>query len=95
MPDTLWYLLALGPVVALAWGHSAIDAWLFSLPRPLPRRGRLLLVARWSFLATVLVYAWLIDSHRVPYSEPGIWLLFGAGGVLTVVLALVALRREG
>jgi hypothetical protein len=93
--DLAWYLFALLPLVGLAGGHTAIDCWLYSLPRPLPRRGRVVLAARWSFLAGVLIYAWLIDSHRVPYSEPGIWVLLGAGGVLTLVLALMTLRRKG
>jgi hypothetical protein len=55
------------------------------------------LAARWGFLAAVLVYAWLIDSHRVPYSEPGIWALFGAGLFLSVagVVAALAWRPRG
>lgn len=93
--DALWYLLAVPLVGVLAGAHTAIDAWLFNLPRPLPRRAALVLAGRWGFLAVVLVYAWLIDSHRVPYAEPGIWALFVAGGGLTVALAAVALRRRG
>jgi hypothetical protein len=87
MSEPAWYLFALLPLMCLAGAHTAIDCWLANLPRPLPRRGRLVLAARWGFLAAVLIYAWLIDSHRVPYREQGIWLLFGMGLVLSVGLA--------
>jgi hypothetical protein len=96
MTDTAWYLVALLPLVGLAGAHTAVDRWLFSQPRPLRGPAMGVLAARWGFLAAVLVYAWLIDSHRVPYSEPGIWALFGAGLLLTVglVAAVVLLPRR-
>jgi hypothetical protein len=91
MSETAWYLVALLPLAGLAGAHTAIDRWLFAQPRPLPRPAVLVLAARWGFLTAVLVYAWLIDSRRVPYAEPGIWALFGAGCVLTVGLVAVLL----
>lgn len=93
MSELDWYLVGLVCVAVLAGAHTWVDRWLYAQPRPLPRPAELVLAGRWGFLAVVLVYAWLIDSHRVPYAEPGIWALFGAGGLLTVGLAAVAWRR--
>lgn len=95
MNELAWYLFALLPLVGLAGAHTAIDAWLLGLPRPLPRRGRLVLAGRWGFLMGIPIYAWLIDSYRVPYREPGIWLLFGAGLGLTLLVAALVCRRQG
>jgi len=95
MSEFAWYVFGLLPLLVLAGGHAAIDRWLHNQPRPLPRRAEVVIAARWGFLAAVLVYAWLIDSRRIPYAEPGIWLLFGAGLGLTVITALVVLRGKG
>ena len=89
----IWELVALPLIAALALAHTAIDRWLFNQPRPLARRAVGVLAARWAFLATVLIYAWLIDSHRIPYSEPGIWGLFAGGMTLTVGLVLNIWKR--
>lgn len=90
-----WYLLGAALALGLAGAHTWIDRWLFNLPRPLPRRAELVLAGRWGFLGVVLAYAWLIDSRRVAYAEPGIWLLFGMGVGLTVLGAALVLRWGG
>ena len=84
MDDLHWYVLGAALVVALALLHTATDVWAYT--PPFTRRKRVAVSVRWGFFSGVVVYAWLIDSRRVPYSEPAIWGLFGVGMLLTGLL---------
>lgn len=86
----------LGAIIAALLGviHAHIECWLYNQPRPLSRTAQAVVNARWGFIATILICAWLIDSHRIPYAEPGIWLVLGLGLVLTGLLGWMT-RRKG
>jgi hypothetical protein len=90
----MWYWIALGIAAVGAWVNSRLDMWLYSLRPPFPLRARLAVSLRWGFICAILLFAFLIDSHRVPYSEMGLWLLLCGGALLVVVLRLVTWREK-
>jgi amino acid transporter len=93
--DTLsWYAFGLVVAVALAAVMTITDAFILNVTSPNRRRKLVMLSTRWAFFCTILVFAWLIDSGRVPYNEPAIWLLLGAGIALSASL-FVAARWAG
>lgn len=85
-----WYAFGLVAAVALAGVMTLTDAFIFDITHPNKRRKMVMLSARWAFVSSILLFAWLIDSGRVPYNEPAIWLLLGAGVSLSAGLFVAA-----
>jgi hypothetical protein len=92
IPDLHWYVLGGALVVCFSVLLTAADVWVFGLQAD--RRRVAALSVRWGFFSGVLVYAWLIDSHRVPYQEPAIWALLGVGMAVTGLLTLLRRRPQ-
>jgi hypothetical protein len=87
--DLHWYAFGLVLVVGFAVLLTAQDVWALGV---VGGRKVAALGIRWGFFSGIFVYAWLIDSHRVPYNEPAIWALLGAGMAVTGIVT--ALQRR-
>jgi hypothetical protein len=85
-----WYLFAAVLTLVAAGVLTGVDAWLMSQPRPLRLRALVVMAGRWGFFMSILMFAWLIDSHRVEYQEAGLWILIVVGALGAGLLKLAA-----
>lgn len=85
-----WYLFAAFLVVVGACVMTRADVWLHG---PLGRAKTAVVGARWGFWLSVVMYAWLIDSRRIPFSDNGLTGFLLAGVALAALLAWVVNRK--